>query len=120
MSVFQQVPKQSSYFHDALRYLFLSYIALGDIAKAGQTATELLQVNDLVVADIYTIFDLFFYKPLKEEKPFTLYEFFPHVIDDALHICQERFSEFGYVCLYGKAGKMIVGQEEEKALRLLE
>ncbi|MDP2669969.1 MAG: hypothetical protein Q8O99_03055 [bacterium] len=120
VSVFQQIPTQSAYFHDALRYLFLSYIALGDTAKAGETATELLQTDDLVIADIYTIFDLFFYTPLKEKSEFTLYAFFPQVVDEALRICESRFTKYGYVCLYGKAGSLIADHEEDKALRLLE
>lgn len=42
------------------------------------------------------------------------------MVANALTICESRFSEHGYVCLYGKAGKLLAEQEDEKALRLLE
>lgn len=119
IALFANVDNKSVYYQDVLRYLLLSYVAVNDIQHAGEVASLLLASNALIIEDIYSIFDLFLYSPIREKKDFSLYTAFPEIVELFLQRCQQQFSDKSYVCLYGKAWKMLIDWESEKAFKLL-
>ena len=113
--------RDERYFSDAKRYLLLSYVAIGDDRNTHESLTSLLQEDDLSPYDFYSIFDIFFYKPLREHQEFILFAKYFKTAKQYLDRCyKQEAKEYGYLCLYGKTGFLLADEQDEKAYQYLQ
>lgn len=116
--LFEQLPKESAYYADVVRYLFLSYAALGDHDNVGKKLDAMLANKKLLDADVYTIFDTILYG--KEMHAwYTLYQRFSDRLETVEQRCQQELSDRAYICLYGKWGILLAQWEKQKAYALM-
>ncbi len=113
--------KDAIYRTDTLRYLLLTYQRIGDINKVGEVMRYLLQQPDIWPYDFFTVFDLFFFEPVRQEQDVVLFATFFDLASQRLNTCYEKGKDdYTYVCLYGKAGLLLANGEEAKAQAYLE
>lgn len=109
------------YTDDALRYIYLWYVSLEDWIHAGEIAQRMATKNDLVIADLYTLFDTFFFQEMEVgiNMRFPLYETNSAVIEQLILRCEREFTDYPYVCMYGKAWQFLAWNEYLRALQAL-
>lgn len=96
--------KDPVYRTDTLRYLLLTYHRLADTAKIGEVMKFLLRQSDIGPYDYFTVFDMFFYEPVRRDEDVVLFATYFDLAAQWLEHCYEHIaSEYTYVCLYGKA-----------------
>lgn len=89
---------------DALRYLALSYDALGDTSHLMYTYQKLLGQEDLSVHDFYLFFEQIFFVPFANEEPFQLASQYQTISALYLKQCYQKLSSADQgVCDYGQA-----------------
>lgn len=118
IALFRQIPEQSVYYQDVVRYLFLAYTAIEDEEHIGQFLAVLTSGAVLHDADVYTIFDSLLYSDQKE-KGYPFYKKFSVQIEQLEYRCQRELQEKPYICLYGKWGILLARGEYEKAYQIL-
>jgi len=113
--------KDAVYRTDTLRYLLLTYQRIGDTSKVGEVMKYLLTQSDIGPYDFFTVFDLFFFDPVRQDQDVVLFASFFDLASTWLEACYEKGkNEYTYVCLYGKAGLLLANGEEAKAEAYLE
>lgn len=120
IALFSQVT-DPEFAQDVMRYLLLLYEETGDTDRFLAQAEELATQSWLTVHDFYTVFDLVFFKPIRMQQPMSLFTEWYHTILLFLGRCKESIGEqYGYVCLYGKAGMFLAHGYQEKAYNSLQ
>ena len=111
----------SLYEADVLRYLLLSYAEIEDWDSVAVNAEQLLSQDDVTRFDFYTVFDLFFYQPLRQWWSLELYTTYSDIADLYIQQCYQDIDDrYAYICLYGKAGRLLVEGKTDKAYNYLE
>jgi hypothetical protein len=86
---------------DALRYLLLAYVRIGEFEPLANVLETFLQQTQRLPHDFFTLFDLFFYEPLREDKPSEMYSNFPDQANRLIDTCYSYVStEYAYICLW--------------------
>lgn len=105
---------------DALRYLLLAYVRIGEFEPLANVLETFLQQTQRLPHDFFTLFDLFFYEPLREDKPSEMYSNFPDQANRLIDTCYSYVStEYAYICLWWKAWLLLTKWEERKAYQYL-
>ncbi len=113
--------KDSSFRTDTLRYLLLTYNRLADITKEGEVMWYLLKQPDIGPYDFFTVFDLFFFDPIRRGEDVLLFAEHFELASQWLQRCYEKGkNDYSYVCLYGKAWLLLSNGEDVKAMTYLE
>lgn len=115
IALFKQVT-DPEYTLDVARYLLLLYDETHDTKRFLEQAATIATYSWLTVNDFYTVFDLVFFKPIRMQQPMDIFSEGYHSILTFLGRCKESIGEeYGYVCLYGKAGMFLAHGDEAKA-----
>lgn len=113
--------RDERYMDDAKRYLLLSYRAIDDDVHTYQILEDLLAEETLSPYDFYTIFDMFFYEPLRNDEEVVLFAKYFKTALAYLDLCYEQVEQhYAYICLYGKSGLLLANEQDEKAYQYLQ
>ena len=86
---------------DALRYLLLAYVRIKEYEPLTNVLETFLQQTQWLPHDFFTLFDLFFYEPLREDSAPVLYTRFPNEAERLIDACYTHLaSEYAYICLW--------------------
>lgn len=117
--LFQEID-HTDFLQDARRYLLLSYARIGDMDGVHDVLQQLMQYDDMSPYDYFTLFDLFFYEPLRKDEDVILFAMYFATAYELIDACYVNMSdEYAYICLYGKSGLLLANGEDDKAYQYL-
>lgn len=113
--------KEPVYRTDTLRYLLLTYHTLDDHTKVAEVMKHLIRQSDVGAYDFFTVFDMFFFDPVRKKQEVVLFATHFELALQRLQSCYNEWkTTYAYVCLYGKAGLLLANGEESKAQTYLD
>jgi hypothetical protein len=85
---------------DAKRYLLLAYVNIGQYDALEDIISILVYQDEQLPHDFFTLFDIFFYKPLREDTSAHVYELFSQQATIMIDRCYEKIDDtYAYICL---------------------
>ncbi len=105
---------------DVLRYLSLSYIAVGDMPQAAWSFRKMVTNYDLQASDYYHYFYNAYFHPYRWNVSYELLEEDRELALLYHQSCKQKISEQRvYICDYGEVGQLLVNRQYDQAFKRL-
>ncbi len=78
-------------------------------------------LEDSLPHDYFTLFDIFFYQPLREDTTWDAYVRHPELMQELIVSCYDELARnYAYICLRWKSWVLLAGGEEKKAYQYMQ